>query len=336
MNTQIFNIQDPGEYRKAGSTDVIELIAAPGAHSLFIRKYVLESLIYSIAFKEFIHLSGPTGSAKTSLLDALYLVPENFRTICEGLGLQHKPLRIHPIEMATFETPGELYQRRSLRNGTTYDEMSPLVQALQQINSANDESYPLVWLREIGRVHSSVVQGGLLNLMTNGDIIVPGGQRILGSAIAWIADSNYQAQSDANHTLVSFDDALKRRFSINITLDYLPAELEILVVERLLEGQSNCLFSSEQVANVVSMGQAIRRHRSNGRFRSVPPPTIAGYLSFFRMAAAIPHLSPQQLMSITLLGNANSEDQKLFPGLFTEVFGHSEPDDAEVLVEHMF
>jgi len=336
MKTQIFAIQDPEEYRRAGSTDVIELIPAPGGHPLFIRKWVLESLVCAIASHEFIHLSGPTGSAKTSLLDALYLAPENFRVVCERLGLPQKPLRLFPIEMALFETPGEIFQRRSLRDGTTYDEPSPLVRSLQQIASGKDEACPLIWLREIGRVHSAVVQGGLLNLMTDGDIILPGGCRIAGSGIAWIADSNYQAQSDASHSLVLFDDALKRRFSINITLDYLPPELEVSVVARLLEGRSHGSFSAEQVSGVVRIGQAIRNHRAEGRLRSVPPPTIAGYLSFFRTAAAVPHMSPQQLLNVTLLGNASSEDQKLIPGLFGEVFGESQAEETGVPVDHMF
>jgi energy-coupling factor transporter ATP-binding protein EcfA2 len=336
MNTRIFPVCEPEEYRRAGSTDLIELIAAPNSHPLFIRKWVLESLVYAIASHEFIHLSGPTGSAKTSLLDALYLVPENFSAICAELGLPQKPLRIFPVEMATFETPGEIYQRRALKNGTTYDELSPLVRSLQEISSGKDECYPLIWLREIGRVHSSSVQGGLLNLMTPGDIILPEGTRICGAGIAWIADSNYQAQSDSNHSLVSFDDALKRRFSVNITLDYLPADLEAQVMERLLGQGYGIGHSPEQISNIVTLSQVIRRHRAEGAMRSMPPPTISGYLSYFRMAHAMPHLSQQQVLQATLLGNATTDDQKLIPRLLAEVFGVSASEDGRVLEEHLF
>ena len=84
-------------------------------------------------------------------------------------------------------------------------------------------------------MHSSSVQGGLLNLIVKGDIVLPDGSRIDGRGISWVADSNYQAEQDATHTLVTLDDALKRRFSINLTLDYLSAEQEMQVLHHILE-----------------------------------------------------------------------------------------------------
>ena len=49
-----------------------------------------------------------------------------------------------------------------------------------------------------------------------------------------MADSNYQAETDSVHTLVTLDDALKRRFSINLTLDYLTPEQEVEVLQHIL------------------------------------------------------------------------------------------------------
>lgn len=236
MGNRVFLVDKPGECRKAGHTDLIELLPVSGSHPLFMMKWTLEVLVYGIVHHEFIHLSGPTGTAKSSLLEALYLMPENFNSLCRGLGFPVLPLKLYPIEMATYETPGELYQRRSLKNGSTYDEKSKLVEALEDAARSNQSCYPLIWLREMGRVHSSSVQGGLLNLMTKGDIVLPEGSRLNGRSIAWVADSNYQAEQDSMHTLVAFDDALKRRFSINLTLDYLSANQEVQVLQHIITG----------------------------------------------------------------------------------------------------
>jgi len=235
MGSQIFRISRPQEYRKAGPTDLVELVPVPGQNPLFIMRWIVDTLVYGIVHGEFIHLSGPTGSAKSSLLEALYLVPSNFLAVCTGLRFKTLPLQLHPIEMATYETPGELYARRALKDGTTYDEKSGLVVALEHATEDCGKSYNLIWLREMGRVHSPSVQGGLLNLMTKGDIALPNGRRLKGGGIAWVADSNYQAEQDSTHTLVTLDDALKRRFSINLTLDYLSASQEIQVLQHLMQ-----------------------------------------------------------------------------------------------------
>ena len=234
MATNIYHLSKPDEYGQAGPGDLIALLPAPGENPLFMVKWVIEILVAGIAGHEFIHLSGPTGSAKSSLLEALYLVPGNFQEICKGLGIEERPLHLYPVEMATFETPGELYYRRALRDGTTFDEKSRLVEVLEDASKANGDAYPLIWLREMGRVHSSSVQGGLLNLMTRGDIVLPDGSRVDGRKIAWVADSNYQAEQDSTHTLVSMDDALKRRFSVNLTLDYLSPEQEFQALQHIL------------------------------------------------------------------------------------------------------
>lgn len=235
MATHVFRVNQPKEYKRAGPMDLIELLPACEGHPLFILKWILEVLVYGITHCEFAHLSGPTGSAKSSLLEALYQVPENFKRICGGAGFRFKPLKVYPIEMAIYEAPGELYQRRALDGGTTFDEKSRLVAALQEAQRQKGEYYHLIWLREMGRVHSSSVQGGLLNLMTKGEVVLPDGSEINAREIAWIADSNYQAEQDSTHTLVTLDDALKRRFSVNLTLDYLSTEQEAMVLHHILK-----------------------------------------------------------------------------------------------------
>lgn len=321
MQTQVFRVDRSREYQKAGPTDLIKLLPVPGSNALFLPKAQIEILVYAIVTHEIVHLSGPTGSAKTSLIEALHLVPENFRAICSALGHPLRPLQVYPIEMATYEAPGELYHRRSLRNGSTFDEESGLVCALTEASGAKGNGYPLIWLREMGRVHSASVQGGLLDLVTKGDITLPGGKRVDARAVAWVADSNYQAETDATHTLVTLDDALKRRFTINLTLDYLSAEQETEVLLNLTGESEAKQAGQELVMHTVRLGQTIRRQKMEGNLQSVPPPTIYGYLAFLRMTRALPHLSLQQVAVSTLLGNAAPEDRKHVDGALNEVFG---------------
>ncbi len=73
-----------------------------------------------------------------------------------------------------------------------------------------------------------------MDLMGKIIIRLPDGSTIDPSGIAWVCDSNYQAESDSIHTLVTLDDALKRRFSINLTMDYLAAEQEEQILHHLI------------------------------------------------------------------------------------------------------
>jgi MoxR-like ATPase len=324
MNKPIYRVWNQDEFRKAGPSDLIELRPVPGFHPLFFRKAELEQIVYAIVANEPCHISGPTGTAKSSLIEALYRVPENFFALCAAVEFPKKPLRLYPIQVLTYETPGELYQRRALRDGTTFDEKSLLVLALEEACGLVKNYYPLIWLRELGRVHSSSVQGGLLDMMTTGDIVLPDGSRISGGGISWIADSNYQAENDSTHTLVVFDTALKRRFCVNITLGYLPAEQETLVVREILKKEKPRGYQKtdeELVDKIVMLGHAIRRQRDEGNLHSAPPPTISGYLAFVRMAIRLRHLSLQQVAMATLLGHCSREDGKQASAVLNEVFG---------------
>ena len=226
MGQIIFDATKPKELRKAGPTDMVRLSPAPGTNPLFFEKLTVDTLVYAIVHHEYIHISGPTGAAKSSLIEALHLVPENFNGLCTSLGFPTLPLKLYASEMACYESPAELFQRRSLKNGTTYDEESQLIVALKEASCLRNKCYPVIWLREIGRTHSSSVQGGLLNIMNRGAVVLPGGSRIDGGGVAWLADSNYASERDSTYVLCPFDTALKRRFSLNLFVDYLSPEKE--------------------------------------------------------------------------------------------------------------
>ena len=329
MAAQVYPVWEPEQYRRAGPNDLVELRPVPGGHSLFLEKRIIEALVYAIAMHEACHLSGPTGSAKTSLIEALALVPENYLSVCQALGLPTKPVKLYPVEMVTFEAPGELYQRRALSEGTTYDEPSRLVVALEDAERVKEHYAPVIWLREMGRVHSASVQGGLLNLMSTTDIVLPDERRLDGRGIAWVADSNYQAERDATHTLVILDDALKRRFGVNLTLGYLGPEQEIEVLAQIVEKTEGRPADREVIRHVVRLVHVIRRYKEEGHLSSTPPPTIPNCLSMLRMIASMPHMSLQQAANNTLVGNPSRDDQKMFAAVFNEVFGLQEVETED-------
>ena len=88
-------------------------------------------------------------------------------------------------------------------------------------------------------------------------------------------------------------------------------------------------FNNDLIMKVVQLGNVIRRHRSEGSLQTAPPPTIYGYLTFLRMARALPHLSLQHVALATLLGNAGAEDRKQINGVFNEVFGLNTSGDDD-------
>jgi MoxR-like ATPase len=316
-----FNIHSEKEYKSAGPNDLIALIPVNGSNQLFIAKNILEMLTYGITHNEFIHLSGPTGSAKSSLIEALARKSDNFEWLCKYLGYPFKPLQVYEIEMAIFDTPAELYQRRSLNEKGTYDEESILVKAIKEAIKKSDDHYTFIFLKEMGRVHSASIQGGLLNLMTKSDIVLPSEEVLPGGKVSFIADSNYQSMEDAQHTLVTLDDALKRRFSINIMLDYLSELEEGAVVHHLLKQKNGTKkIDEELIGNIVKLGHLIRHYRTEGNLLSVVAPTIYGYLTCYEMAEALPHTGIQAIVSNTMLGNASKDDQRMVDTLIQNVF----------------
>jgi hypothetical protein len=264
-------------------------------------------------------------------------LPENFFPICEALSFHIKPIKLYAAEMACFESPGELFQRRSLKEGTTYDEPSIVIKALRNAQKYKKTHYPVMWMKEIGRAHAPSIQGGLLDLMVNMIIRLPDESTLDPSGIAWVCDSNYQAESDSIHTLVTLDDALKRRFSINLTMDYLSAEQEEQILHHLIRKWRLKPDLRMFVPKIVKLGQKIRHQRLEGNLQSATPPTIYGYEALFKMLDALPHLSLRDAVFHTILGNTGLEDSKTAMAVFNEVFGLQAEDEEETdLLRSMF
>jgi hypothetical protein len=337
MSENVFRINKPYELRKAGPLDLIEMVPVPGTNPLYLPKVTLEIYTYGVIMCMLIHISGPTGTAKSSLIEAMAL-PANFFPICKSLGFPHKkPIKLYAAEMACFESPGELYQRRSLKEGTTYDEPSIVIKSLRDADKYKKTHHIVIWIKEMGRAHAPSVQGGLLDLMGKIIIRLPDGSTIDPSGIAWVCDSNYQAESDSIHTLVTLDDALKRRFSINLTMDYLAAEQEEQILHHLIRKWRLKQDLRMLVPKIVKLGQKIRHHRLEGNLQSATAPTIYGYEALFKMMDALPHLSLRDAVFHTILGNTSLEDSKTAMAVFNEIFGLQAEDEEETdLLRSMF
>ena len=87
MQAQSYRLDRKTEYKKATPFDLIQLLPAPNGNVLFLPRIVLETMVLGVVRTELLHLSGPTGSAKTSFLEAMGREPRNFTLVCELLGL---------------------------------------------------------------------------------------------------------------------------------------------------------------------------------------------------------------------------------------------------------
>lgn len=329
--TGVYPIDDPNTRRKAGPEDLIVLHAYRDATPIYVKRIVMETVVDAIVAGEPIHLSGPTGTAKTSLIDAIRKVPKNFDTVCRWLNLEKKPLRISIIEMPAIETPSELYHFLGLRKGSTRHEPSKLVLAVKAAAKHAESHYNLIWLRELGRVMNRMVQGSLLNFVTDEDIVLlDDDDPVWGRPICWIADSNYQAQ-EHNHNLVNFDDALRRRFTHNITMAYLSFEQETRLMRHLYatrelwtRGKRTPRSNrdlNDVIEKVVTLGNLIRERKAEGELSSVAPPTIHNYKAFVNRAMRNNHHSLETIARDTLLGHTCNDEEEQVAAVVGSVFG---------------
>lgn len=170
-------------------------------------------------------------------------------------------------------------------------------------------------------MQNNEVKNEILKFLERGDIQLPQGKRIDGSKIAWILDGSFREKMEAIDPESPLNDAFKRRCTINLRMDHLSSEQELLVLNQLCAEDRGKKVDNMLLEDVVHLGQVIRRNKTEGNLRSLPPPGIYGYLAFLRMAHSLPHLSLQQIAMSTLLGNAGVEDQETAMRAFNEVFG---------------
>ena len=267
MRKNIYRLWEPDEFSKAGPSDLIELLPVPGQHPLFFMKVDIERFGYAVIEKEYCHISGPTGTAKTAMIEAFYLVKGNWQALCTALGSPVKPLKLYPIETLIYETPGELFQRRALRDGTTYDEKSALVNAIEDAVRSVDNHYPLIWTRELGRVHSTSVQGGLLDMITKGDIALSDGSgSTVGGSLGLQTAITRLKLMPPTHWLPSTTPSSAGIPSTSPWTTSQPNKRSWCCGEILKRNKPRGFKKSddELIEKVVQLGHAIRRQREEG------------------------------------------------------------------------
>ncbi|MCK5794502.1 MAG: hypothetical protein KAH12_07335, partial [Anaerolineales bacterium] len=216
--------------------------------------------------------------------------------------------------------------------GKTYDEPSYIVQGIRESSKLVGKVFPLIWLKEVGRVSAASVQGGLLNLMTKGLVRLNNNEMVSGAGIAWLADSNYHTGDTSTHVLVTQDDALNRRWTVNLSFDYPSAEQEIEILKFHMQQGYIPDMDEGLIFKVVELGHAIRQQRRQGTLTSLASPSIYGFTAFLRVVHRHPKLSIQEIAENTLLGAASAQDREDVRGLFSDVFGIRRADTANEAV----
>ena len=320
MRTKIYDIRDKDEYMAATPFDMIKMIPAKGNHSHYKYKYALDVVTFGICNKRSLHLSGPTGAGKSSMIEAITEVSENLELLCEYAGYEYKPPLLYEIEMVKFDTPGECHERTIIKNRETVDVPSEIIEALLDAVEKQKDHYPIVYFMEMGRVHSASIQGGLLNIVGKPHVKTLDNQKIATGNVCFIADSNYQAAGDATYTLVTFDEALKRRFDINLSIPHFPEENQVHMMHDLIHDTLEKNPDDDLIKNLIKLGQIIRQYKAEGNLASVIEPNPKGYLTCYEMIKSLPGIGVNLAVTNTMLGNATSEDLKLVDTSIQRVF----------------
>jgi len=320
MKPNLYDVRDKDEYRAAMPYDLIKLIPAYGNHSHYKYKYALDIMTFAICRQKAIHLSGPTGAGKSSLIEAITEEPENFRLLCEYAGYDYKPPLLYEIEMVKFDTPGECHERTRIKSTGTVDVPSLIIDALLDARKKQKDHYPIVYFMEMGRVHTASIQGGLLNIVGKPYVKLADNKKIPTDNVCFIADSNYQAADDATYTLVTFDAALKRRFDINMSIPHFPEENQVHILHDLVHDTLDKNPDVELIKNIIRLGQEIRQYKAEGNLESVTEPNPKGYLTCYEMIKSLPGIGIDLAISNTMLGNAASDDLKLVDSSIQNVF----------------
>ncbi len=325
----IFSIRIKKEFDKAHSDDLIQMLpAGRGEIPLVIQKSKLIVTALAITSGQVLHLSGSTGTGKTSFLNALIFEPRNWKYLCRNLGLLYKPLRVFTHSAVGFESPAELFYRRAINENGTYDEPSNLLRDLKRLQRKYDDYYNVIWISEMLRMPPTV-QNAFVELI-NQKIFDSKGNVIGSKKIAWLFDSNYQAAQDENlyFELSQFDEALKARNTVNLTFDYLDIHQEVEVLKKLLKDQFESDFSEILIIKLVEISAEIRKEKLQGKYPTLPMPTFRQYMGFFHLAKA-QKLTEETLFDVTIFGFASESDQESLKEIYLDTTRKYEYEEIE-------
>jgi len=318
--TVFFDAHDPSALSRAGDHDILKIRQRARDGALFVPKASVVSLLYAVANHDHVHLSGPTGSGKSALIDAVLADEQNYQSFTRALGLPRGPVRYRRVEMPTFESTAELFSFTRLagaaEGGGTVQMPSAIADCLLEFEDLPDDHAPVLHLSEMGRVHSEAIQGALVSLLNDGPVYLADGRKIDGRRYCVLADSNY-ADGDRHYALTPLCAALNRRFKAQISSSWLPPELELAALIDL-EPAADRTFAQK----LVALADQIRsRQTTSGELSTLPPPTIYSMRYALQMARGAPGLSVETVLRHTVLGNAGPEDRDLCAQLLAGAFG---------------
>jgi len=329
MGIPFYRIEDKNSFFESSYDSLIRLLPVKGFTSLFFPRWMLETVIYALVSAENIHISGATGTGKSALIEGLYKNEDNFSLLANYFGYKtnNKKLKIHPIPVSMFESPDLIYRRAIVANengaAITIDEKSLLIKEIENAAENAHKDYHFIWLVELGRVLNETIQGALVLIINKSGIYLPYEKKIINynQDVGFITDSNYV--DDLNtYSLVDFDAALKRRFSVNVIFSPFGIEETELIMAELCKELNYKKIKSDLITKTVMLVHKIRMNQSTGKLSSLVAPSISSLLAFFKMAETMPVLNTRVCAFGTLLGNASSSDLGLAIEIYNSTFGN--------------
>ena len=102
--TVFFDAHDPSALSRAGDHDILKIRQRARDGALFVPKASVVSLLYAVANHDHVHLSGPTGSGKSALIDAVLADEQNYQSFTRALGLPRGPVRYRRGQLPTIQS----------------------------------------------------------------------------------------------------------------------------------------------------------------------------------------------------------------------------------------
>lgn len=315
--------------------ELVEMLPVEGRDPVALPRVFLDIITACIVEGLPLRADGPTGTGKTSAAEAFGFEPENLRGMCSVLGFPFKPLAYKAVEVCEFESASEWFSTPIIRDGTSSSVLSRPLQILYEFEKLKGTHYCVLDLVELQRGYGQSLNG-VLTMLGGPQINIGGYDPIDVSHVSFWTSSNLRAAQDGTYQhagLAERDEAVLRRFVVNLAFGFSDAESEVAVVSRWFEPRADAPVlntyeptpppprgdMTEFVRDMVAIGQAVRAARMEGRLTSIVPPGFGAYKATLKLANALPHVPLDTLARHCLLGNPSLEDEQAADALIRQV-----------------